>query len=127
MICLEVTKNGNRLCTAGVADGLLSGDLMWGNHATDSPSWSLSLYVGGVTGETAIEWVRDNLAVGDIVTFRVVEAIQADPARPSTLHDPDWSSAADLAWARQQHVEFTRRLHELEQQYGDRLVKDRDA
>lgn len=127
MICLEVTRNGSRLCTAGVADGLLTGDLMWGNHGANSPNWNLSLYVGGVTGETAIEWVRDELAAGDIVTFRVVEASQADPARPSALHDPDWSKAADLASAPQEHAVCTRRIHELEQQYGDRLVKERNA
>jgi hypothetical protein len=127
LLCLEVTRNDRHLCIAGVPDGILSGDLMGGNSVADPSQWSVTLYVGGVTGDDAIEWVREELAVGDLVTFKLIEAAAADPARPSTLHDPEWQKTGDLAWARHQYAELTRQLGELRQQYGDQLLEHGDA
>jgi hypothetical protein len=121
MICFEVTRNGKRLCTAGLKTGILSGDIMWGDHARDPAGWTVSLYVGGVTDQTSVEWVREELAVGDSVCFKVVDAASADASRPNPPHDPEWRQSAELSLARHQYQELGRRMRELEQAWGERL------
>jgi hypothetical protein len=122
LICLEVVRNDRRLCVAGVPEGILSGDLMGGTSTSDPSKMSFTLYVGGISGEDAVEWVREDLVVGDVVLFRVVEADVADQAKPSSLHPPGWKQEGEIAWARRQHLELTRQLRDLEEQYGDRLL-----
>ena len=126
MICLEVDRNNKRLCTAGAATGGFNADLMWSSPADRSGNTVLSLYVGGVIGENSVEWVRENLSIGDLVSFRVVEAPEADPPRPSPPQDPEFIVACELELARDQHAELTRRLNALEEKWGLRL-RQRDA
>jgi hypothetical protein len=126
MICLEVHRNNERLCTAGAATGGFNADVMWNSPPDRSGDAFISFYVGGVIGEDSVEWVRDSLSVGDLVSFRVVESPEADPPRPGAPDDPEWIAASALEVARDQHAELTRRLNALEEKWGPRL-KQRDA
>jgi len=61
MICFEVHRNGARLCLAGLGEG-------GGLHEPEP----------GV--QDFVDWVKlRDLAVGDEITIRIVEADEADP------------------------------------------------
>ena len=74
MICFEVTRNGQRVCTPGLPEGILPGDLPSGNYGQEPRGWTVSLHVGGVSDKTEIEWIQEERVVGDEVCFKVLEA-----------------------------------------------------
>ena len=126
MICLEVVRNGKRLCLAGLPEGMWSLNLNVSNPLLALPV----LYVGGVNGEepmVAVEWVREALVVGESVTFQLLDAVAPDPPRSSEEVDPRTIADNDLIWARQQHRELKDRLEEFEAQWGARLGESGDA
>lgn len=87
MKCFEVTINGRKVCTAGIGDyGVLNTVLSFvgGKESSDqTPSESLELRVGGVATSTvgateAVEWLQRDLAVGDEIVIRIIEASECD-------------------------------------------------
>jgi hypothetical protein len=94
MICFEVQVNDSKICRGGLGQfGVLSSVISWVNNrerpdenGTQSVSLnvgSVSLNVGALTSpENApgefVTWVRENLTVGDEVSMKIVEAIDAD-------------------------------------------------
>ena len=95
MLCFEVYRNGERLCTAGVDGfGLLDARVKWLSHEPEKLArWAakgkpaqqpitLELLVGGCIGEGQdlehLKWVEEALSVGDEIQIRVVEADVAD-------------------------------------------------
>ncbi len=87
MICFEIQINGKKICRAGLGQfGVLSCVISWVNNRqlpVEDEGKSVSLNVGGLTipenhtGEF-VTWVRESLTVGDEVSMKIVEAIDAD-------------------------------------------------
>ncbi len=84
MKCFEVIINGERVCTAGVGDdGVLTGILSFVKRAQDDlDSESLDLRIGGLAKRESatehVEWLNRKLAVGDVITIKIVEAAECD-------------------------------------------------
>ena len=116
MLCLEVTRNGERLCLAGLARGGIDLSVMVSNPVF-VPS---TLYVGGVASEEpmfAVEWLRDELPVGELISFRLVEADSPDSPRMSTpVPDPVMESN-DIRLAREECRQWTDRMQALEKRW----------
>lgn len=105
MRCLEVEVNGQHHCLAGVGDtGVLSAFVTWvgvmppeGATAPNGPTY---LSVSGVTADQRhVHWrdVTFPLAVGDVVTVRVVEATTPEPALPSLAREGQLGDGNDPA------------------------------
>jgi hypothetical protein len=92
MKCFEVTINGVRVCTAGIGDaGVLTSIVSFmkrntsetTTEAQDDNSETLDLRVGGLAqrgpGMTEhVEWLNQNLAVGDEIVIKIIEAFDCD-------------------------------------------------
>ncbi|HET8671980.1 MAG TPA: ClpX C4-type zinc finger protein [Candidatus Saccharimonadales bacterium] len=93
MKCFEVTINGTKVCTAGVGDdGVLTSivSFVMRSNASDEiggsqnhKSENLDLRVGGLmnreSGETElVEWLHQDLAVGDEIVIKIIEATVCD-------------------------------------------------
>jgi hypothetical protein len=84
MICLELKLNGNAAIVAGAPDA----KVIAANVAIYPEVQETILKVSGQVepaGQPAAEahWFAGNLAVGDVVTIRVIESAAAHPARLS--------------------------------------------
>jgi hypothetical protein len=82
VIALEVSRNGKRLCVAGIGDdGMVGANVYWYTRP-EGMSYS-RLHVGGLRGDTQMHdtWVSRFLRVGDVITVRVIEAAEASRAR----------------------------------------------
>jgi hypothetical protein len=80
MVALEVTRNGRRLCVAGIGDeGVVSAHVHWNGRPGRAAHPQLA--VGGLHGDSNVHvtWVERAIRVGDVVTIRVVEVPDADP------------------------------------------------
>jgi len=84
MIAFEVHRNGEKLCTAGVSDGVLTAILTWvggKKHEEEAierglAALKLDLHVGGLqsAGDEAgqhLKWRDDALQPGDLVLIKV--------------------------------------------------------
>lgn len=93
MKCFEVTINGEKVCTAGVGDdGVLTSIVSFvkssraadeTRESQDNYSENLDLRVGGLTNREFgltehLEWLHQDLAVGDEVVIRIIEASVCD-------------------------------------------------
>ena len=105
MLCFEVYRNGEKLCTAGIGEfGVLTAIVTWVSHEperlaqwaasgiTETEPTRLEFTVGGIgrcVGEACehLKWVEANLAVGDEIRIRVVEVAGADS--PSRRYEDD--------------------------------------
>src|SRR5688572_18417273 len=103
MLCFEVYRNGQKLCTAGIGDfGVLTAILAWVSHEPEKlRTWAesgvpeveatrLDFGVSGLrrcVGEAGehLRWAETSLAVGDEIRIRVVDLPGADP--PSQRHE----------------------------------------
>jgi hypothetical protein len=98
MICYEVFINGKKKCVAGVGGaGVLAAHLTWVKReqheaddsmkGTDGQVEDLFVSVGGLTyhGKDSVylDWVREDLKVGDEVRFRIIEKEMCDPPQSS--------------------------------------------
>lgn len=91
MICFEVSLNGQRLTTAGIpGHAVLSTVITWvrSRHHKEPyrSNGHLDFRVGGLDANSRkredgkhLEWVQRDLAVGDVVEVRILEAESADP------------------------------------------------
>ena len=90
MICFEVNINGQKVCLAGVGDnGVLS---IMTTFFASSEMQKTDFRVGGsikVDAETSqqMDWVHRELAVGDVLTVKIVEADNYDlPSNQKTKY-----------------------------------------
>jgi hypothetical protein len=77
MLGLEVSVNGKRLCIA-TAENVVSTIVSWADRDPNR----INFHVGGIPATREgehIEWDTPRLAIGDIVTIRIIEADLADP------------------------------------------------
>jgi len=93
MKCFEVTINGEKLCTAGVEDGVLTSILAYVKRAattgdeheghTGEKVESLDIRVGGLENisydATAnIDWLIRDLSIGDEIRIRIIDSPVCD-------------------------------------------------
>src|SRR5262249_40865372 len=93
MKCFEVTINGEKLCTAGVEDGVLTSILAYVKRArrpedereghTSEKVESLDIRVGGLENisdeATAnIDWLVRDLSIGDEIRIRIIDSPVCD-------------------------------------------------
>jgi hypothetical protein len=84
MVALEVTRNGKRVCVAGIGDdGVVSAHVHWNGRPGRAAHPQLN--VGGLHGDTDVHvtWFGRAIRVGDAVTVRVVEVAESDPPKTS--------------------------------------------
>ena len=87
MICFEITLNGRRIYTAGVADGLLNFNAVLHRPDTRKPDEPTGVGVWSLSGFTDERGFRENvtwagiteLSETDVITMRVVRSEQPDP------------------------------------------------
>ena len=124
MIAFEISIDGQKTCTAGVADiGVTSVIASWARRASRDPSSGeaipgrfeeeLTLDVGGLahdaSGSTVqVRWLHQALKPGQQITLAVVETEAADPPLTSDREDP-----TRVARQRREYYERLRR------EYGD--------
>lgn len=97
MIAFEVFVNGKKLCVAGVGDeGVLTSVLTFVRRSHSQPAAEespgrIDLHVGGLVSypdhsSQHVDWLNQDVAVGDEITIRVVETEMIDePARGELL------------------------------------------
>ena len=80
MRAFEVYLNDQKLCLGGVGDdGVLTTIVNW---VAKNGRGDLFLTVGGLVSSVEfVNWAREALAVGDIVTVKIVEANSTDAPR----------------------------------------------
>lgn len=124
MICLEVNRGGKRTL-AGLARGMWSLDVM----VASPKEHPTMLYVGGsIEGaEGCVEWIREELSLGEQVSFRLLESSDPDPPQPSAPISPEFSEACDLMDAQLQFETLKNRLRDLKKRWGTQLVDSPDA
>lgn len=78
---LVVHLNGDRICTAAVADGVLAAAISIVGPVSLAPKVTVDFHVGGIDGATdeQLDWPVPPLSVGDVVTIRVVETEWVEP------------------------------------------------
>lgn len=104
MLCFEVYRNGEKLCTAGVGDyGVLAAIVTWGSHhpekwarwvadgVPESEREKLSLSVGGLHHDATehserLKWLDSPLSEGDEIRIRIIRSLEPDP--PSQEEEP---------------------------------------
>jgi hypothetical protein len=112
MLVLEVSLNGRRLCSAGIADGIYDANVqvIEGVRMPNGELLPASLRVHGLKDFTNLTWADvDALAPGDEVLIRVVAS--GSPDEPRTKLRPD----ADAEEA-QERLNYER----LKKKYGPR-------
>ena len=91
MLCFEVSKNGTRLCTAGLNGKSVLSAIVTHVDVIDpgpKPRRKLDLVISGLDSETKehMNWRRVDLKRGDRIEIRVLESTTADaPAHISRM------------------------------------------
>jgi hypothetical protein len=105
MVSLEVYRNDERLCVAGIGDfGVLTACVNWVAHSPDRlEQWAtegvseqpaeLNLQVGGLKTNERLEpvqmrWIDTNLRVGDEIRIHIIDAPRVDTATTEYRDDP---------------------------------------
>src|SRR5262245_46394729 len=98
MLAFEVSVNGKTVCIAGFDDyGVLSAILTWVRRRPDVEfqpgSEELEFTVGGLisgstNSEENLDWLKQELRVGDDVRIRVIESDRADEPAKRRRDDP---------------------------------------
>lgn len=111
MITFVVSRNGRKLCTAGVpGDGFLSAHIS--SNPRDHDGEPLELSVSGLEGTTQTrfsDWCKEALAVGDEIVIRITESeppdapieVRTDPAEEILLESKKRSARGlceQLGW-----------------------------
>ena len=83
MLCFEVSKNGTRLCTAGLNGKFVLSAIVTHVDVIDpgpKPRRKLDLVISGLDSETKehMNWRRVDLKRGDRIEIRVLESTTAD-------------------------------------------------
>jgi hypothetical protein len=130
MLCLELTVNDERVCTAGVPDqGIFGASLMSGSHCGVPPRPGFQLSVTGVQSDQLVEWIDTGVFAGEVVVLRVVESRDADaPRRVYTEQEfQERFGGRSLQAAREEHSGLTKRIRQLEEKWGEQLRLPKDA
>ena len=106
MICFEISKNGEKICTAGIDSefGVLTSILTWlkrdlnefpAKSRGDIAQEELSLNVSGHKnhGKNDFEnlyWLRDSISIGDEITIKVIESGGYDEPESRKRQDPNF-------------------------------------
>jgi len=88
MRAFEVYSNDRKLCVAGIGDdGVLTAIVNW---VAKKGNGDLFLTVGGLVTPVRehVNWVRQDLAVGDTITVKIVEASSTDVPRSRKRSNP---------------------------------------
>lgn len=110
MIAIEVTLNGERLCSAGVGtEGVLTAILSWVRRRGEDNE-ECRLEVGGMKSSAHVKWLQENLSVGDEVGIKILDRTEVDPPSVTEPFRP----AEDL----KKQQEYVRRMAE---QFGWRI------
>lgn len=96
MKALELSLNGQRICTAGIGDvGFIIAQVLWDLGAESlPPEGHLELKVSGVdkSARARVDWPMPYVSVGDEITLTIVEAERVDAGKRRTM--PDTGSQA---------------------------------
>lgn len=93
MVALEVSVNGEVVCTAGVgARGILSAEVKWlcVDRKIGDTVEELCVWPHGVdtTNGTGKHWPKAYVKLGDEITIRIVERNEVDPFEEHALPPP---------------------------------------
>jgi hypothetical protein len=124
MICLEVARNDEVVCTAGLEGGEMDGGVQWGSLAPGTAMPTPEMYVIGATSTRIFHWLRTAINVGDVVAFRVINAPHPDPPARTETTDPDEPERIDRRLARDQYARAKRLLTELERRWGSNIAEE---
>lgn len=109
MLAIEVEINGKRRCRAGLAgDGVVSAILSWVTKCGLPRDDGVRFQVGGldsVHGEH-MNWLVRDLAVGDEVLIRVVDAPKATAPIKESRRPVDSSPRREKAYVRRMAKKF---------------------
>jgi hypothetical protein len=85
--------------------------------------------VGGLTGDTHVDWVLEPIALGDEVLIKVVESTIVDPPKDLRPQDPGAARRTNLQMSRKYYVELQDQIAKLEAEWGDqvRAASEEDA
>jgi hypothetical protein len=124
MIAFEISIDGQKRCTAGVADLGVASVIatrvrrVWRDPTTGQPvpdrfEDELTLDVGGLEHDADgaavhLRWLQQPLKPGQEITLTIVETSEADPPSSRSREDP--------AWAERRKREYYERL---KREYGD--------
>lgn len=122
MLALEVDINGKRRCLAGIPDdGVISAILSWvgrGRPERGCPKENARLHVGGLDSlqDEHMDWLNEDLAVGDDVRIRIVDVSKVDRPIKGSRRPAGDSTRHQKAYVRR-----------LAKQFGWKIVKDTKA
>lgn len=106
MVGYSVSRNDERLCTAGVGDfGVLTACVTWARHRpaklarwaaegiSDQEPIELTLHVGGLKSDDGspswhMRWIDVGLQVGDEIKIQVIDTSRVDTANSEYRDDP---------------------------------------
>ena len=96
-VVLEVWHNGRRLCVAGAKDGVLTACVeVIDVTMPDGAPLPASLRVDGLKDFTSLTWPgAEQLAVGDVVSIRVLTDIPTDEPQRKPRPDADAEEAQE--------------------------------
>jgi hypothetical protein len=118
VIAFEVSINGKRMCTAGIADfGVLSAILSWARRRPENSrdgkdsEEELTFEVGGLDNSDAavsehLNWLATPLQVGDTVSIRVIEPNEVEAPGERRRQDPDAIAEAKRRYYEQLKREY---------------------
>jgi hypothetical protein len=124
MICFEVYRNGQKICTAGIGDyGVLTAILTWVSHHPESLArWAaegspntepteMDFSVGGLYDNNSsvvehLKWARLPIVVGDEISIRVVDSQTTDPPSERRQDDPARDVERKKKYVREAAKEF---------------------
>jgi hypothetical protein len=124
MICLEVTRNSEVVCIAGVQGGEMDGGVQWGSLAPGIAMPTPEMYVIGATDNRVFHWLRAAVGIGDVVAFRVIDAAQPDPPAKTESTDPEEPERIERRLARDQYARAKRLLKALEERWGSSVLEE---
>jgi hypothetical protein len=115
MIAFNIEVNGKSLGSAGTDDlsvltTIVSAVGKLGRESQGAPGSELShqveLTVGGLTARAAseenqhLDWIKETLKPGDVVTVRIVEASSADPPKTTQPVQNEATYKQQFEWAK---------------------------
>lgn len=108
MIAFEVLRDENRLCIAGVDNGVLTAMLSWVSSSGELILDVGGLETGGDQSREELRWINEPLKPGATVSIRVLETSTADAPLSREPHDPELAARRERAY-----------YERLRKKYGD--------
>ncbi|MFY9611388.1 MAG: hypothetical protein WAU45_22600 [Blastocatellia bacterium] len=108
MIAFEILRDDERVCLAGVENGVLTAMLSWVSCSGELILDVGGLEAGGDEGGQQLRWLNEQLEPGATVSIRVLETLTADAPLSREPQDPEFA-------ARHEREYYER----LRKKYGD--------